>query len=55
VSGQFDLVLAVEGDWQDNRLNDACVGAQGDLWFGTMPDPDTRPEGALYATGAGRL
>jgi D-xylonolactonase len=47
-SGTFTHVAAPEAHLTENRLNDACVGPRGDLWFGSMHDAMTQPSGALY-------
>jgi xylono-1,5-lactonase len=48
VSGSFTQIAAPEPHLPQNRLNDACVGPRGDLWFGSMHDAMTEPSGALY-------
>ena len=52
-SGQFTYWSAVEPQAPANRLNDASVGPDGALWFGSMDDLETRPTGALYRLCAG--
>lgn len=47
-SGAFELITLVDSDRRRNRLNDAHVDAAGRLWFGTMDDDETRPNGVLY-------
>jgi len=47
-SGSFTQIAAPEAHLEENRLNDACVGPRGDLWFGSMHDAMTKPSGALY-------
>lgn len=51
-TGGFELIIAVEPDKPDNRINDGAVDTKGRLWFGTMHDPETEPSGALYRLGA---
>jgi sugar lactone lactonase YvrE len=41
-------VCAPEVDRPQNRLNDAAVDVQGNLWFGTKDDNDEQVSGALY-------
>jgi D-xylonolactonase len=48
LSGEFQHVTSVEPHLPDNRINDACVSPQGELWFGSMHDLETDPSGALY-------
>jgi D-xylonolactonase len=48
-SGSFALLLAPEPDRPGNRLNDASVGPDGTLWFGSMNlDHRQPPSGAFY-------
>ena len=42
----------VEPHLPENRLNDACVSPEGELWFGSMHDPQSEPSGALYRLDA---
>lgn len=51
--GTFTLLRDPEPDQPDNRLNDAHVGADGTLWFGSMHDPESDDSGALYSYGGG--
>jgi xylono-1,5-lactonase len=48
VDGTFLLRHAVEPGKPGNRLNDACVDAQGYLWFGSMDDAEKEASGCLY-------
>jgi len=48
LSGEFRHMTSVEPHLADNRINDACVSPQGELWFGSMHDLETDPTGALY-------
>lgn len=53
--GAFTPIVSFESEWPWNRPNDACIDAAGRLWFGTMDDHETDPNGALYCwpgTGA---
>jgi sugar lactone lactonase YvrE len=42
------LIAAHEPDLPGNRMNDACVDAQGRIWAGTMSMDGSRADGALY-------
>lgn len=48
-SGQLGQLAAIERDRPANRLNDAFVDSTGRLWFGSMDDGETLPNGALYS------
>lgn len=54
-SGAFSLLIAVEADRPQNRINDGFVAPDGSLWFGTMDDSETTVSGALYRYGDGAL
>lgn len=45
----FELLTQIEDPALNNRLNDACVDAQGRLWFGSMHDDELNLTGALYS------
>ncbi len=47
-SGRFDLIVRVEEDRPQNRLNDGFVAPDGSLWFGSMDDSEATISGALY-------
>jgi sugar lactone lactonase YvrE len=47
-SGRFTTVHDPEADRPDNRLNDGCVSPEGEVWFGSMHDPEMEPTGVLY-------
>jgi D-xylonolactonase len=47
-TGSFTPYAAPEAHLKENRLNDACVGPAGDLWFGSMHDAMTESSGVLY-------
>jgi sugar lactone lactonase YvrE len=47
-AGTFKLRHAVEPHRSGNRLNDACVDADGHLWFGSMDDGEEEASGCLY-------
>ena len=47
-NGEFRHLMDVEPERDENRLNDACVSPQGELWFGSMHDPECELTGSLY-------
>lgn len=47
-TGAFEQVVEVESGQPGNRLNDAGVGPDGRLWFGSMDDGEEKPTGRLY-------
>jgi len=51
-SGTFEHLAAVEPHAPDNRLNDASVGPDDCVWFGSMDDHESSPTGALYRLDA---
>jgi xylono-1,5-lactonase len=51
-SGEFAHLADVEPQRPDNRLNDGSVSPEGELWFGSMHDPETERTGALYRLDA---
>lgn len=53
--GSFDLIVEVEPDKLDNRLNDGVVDPLGRLWFGTMDNREKEKTGAFYCFDAGQL
>lgn len=54
-TGTFHLLLPVEQDRPQNRLNDGFVAADGSLWFGTMDDSERTSSGALYRFHQGEV
>ncbi|WP_309629853.1 SMP-30/gluconolactonase/LRE family protein [Brevundimonas sp.] len=54
-SGAFALLLPVEEERPQNRLNDGFVAPDGSLWFGSMDDSETVRSGALYRFHQGEL
>jgi len=53
-SGKFETLCTLEPSYPGNRTNDACIDANGKLWFGTMDDRCRLPNGSLYSwSGAG--
>jgi xylono-1,5-lactonase len=51
-TGEFETLARVEGDYPQNRLNDACIDPFGRLWFGSMDEDGQRKSAALYRWGA---
>lgn len=54
-TGRFTLLIAVESDRPQNRINDGFVAPDGSLWFGTMDDSEAALSGALYHYAQGSL
>lgn len=54
-SGEFELIVEVEPDKPDNRLNDGVVDPRGRLWFGSMDNEEKAKSGAFYCFADGRL
>jgi sugar lactone lactonase YvrE len=54
-SGAFELIVEVEPDRTDNRLNDGVVDPEGRLWFGTMDNKEKAKSGAFYCFADGKL
>ncbi|HVL42408.1 MAG TPA: SMP-30/gluconolactonase/LRE family protein [Brevundimonas sp.] len=54
-SGAFELIVRVEEDRPQNRLNDGFVAPDGSLWFGSMDDSEATLSGALYRFHRGRI
>lgn len=52
--GSFALLDQPEAHRPGNRLNDATVGADGTLWFGSMDDAEEAPTGHYYRFRRGR-
>jgi sugar lactone lactonase YvrE len=51
-TSEFVLLTRVEPELPDNRLNDGYVSPEGELWFGSMHDPQVESSGALYRLDA---
>ena len=51
-AGDFEHLTDVEPHRPDNRLNDGSVSPEGELWFGSMHDPEVERSGALYRLDA---
>ena len=45
---KFELKLKIEEDLPNNRLNDAKIDKNGNLWFGTMDDTEKEESGSFY-------
>jgi Gluconolactonase len=54
-SGAFSLIVEVDPDLPDNRLNDGVVDAKGRIWFGTMDNGERARNGAFYCFDGGEL
>ena len=54
-TGVFTLIVRVEQDRPQNRINDGFVAPDGTLWFGTMDDSEATVSGALYRWRDGEL
>lgn len=54
-SGGFDLIVEVEKDLPNNRINDGVVDPSGRLWFGTMDNGEKSKTGAFYCFDQGKL
>jgi sugar lactone lactonase YvrE len=54
-SGETEVVLRPEPELPGNRLNDAAVGPDGSLYFGSMDDGEAKPSGGFYHWSAGGL
>ena len=54
-SGEFALIVEVEPDKPDNRLNDGVVDPSGRVWFGTMDNKEREKSGAFYCFADGQL
>ncbi|MGK0281494.1 MAG: D-xylonolactonase [Patiriisocius sp.] len=44
----FKLLVQPELELPGNRLNDATIGLDGSVWFGTMDDAENEPSGHFY-------
>jgi len=54
-SGEFQLIVEVDPDLPDNRLNDGVVDPKGRIWFGTMDNAERAKSGAFYCFDRGEL
>lgn len=46
--GTYELLATTGLDSARHRINDGTVGPDGSLWFGTMVQDDSTPEGAVW-------
>ena len=53
--GRFELIVEVDADKPDNRLNDGVVDPHGRLWFGTMDNKEQSNSGAFYCFADGKV
>ena len=53
--GAFELIVEVEADLPDNRINDAVVDPKGRIWFGTMDNAERAKSGAFYCFDRGEV
>lgn len=53
--GSFSARVEIEPDLPGNRLNDAVVGPDGALWFGSMDDGEAQWSGRFYRLANGQL
>ena len=53
--GSFSARIEVEPGLPNNRLNDAVVGPDGSLWFGSMDDEEAQASGRFYRFAGGRV
>lgn len=54
-NGSFEVIVKVEADLPDNRLNDGVVDPQGRLWFGTMDNGEKAKSGSFYCFANGTV
>jgi sugar lactone lactonase YvrE len=54
-SGRFELLDALSGEPDHNRLNDACVAPDGRVWFGSMDDGEDKITGRFYRFDRGAV
>lgn len=55
VRREFEMLVEVEPDRPNNRLNDGVVDPMGRLWFGTMDDKEREKTGSFYCYSRGKL
>ena len=48
MENKFVLKLSIEKEIPNNRLNDAKIDKNGNLWFGTMDDTEKSSSGSFY-------
>ena len=54
-NGSFSGRIEIEPGLPDNRLNDAVVGPDGALWFGSMDDGEAQASGRFYRLADGQV
>jgi sugar lactone lactonase YvrE len=54
-TGAFDLIVEVDADLPDNRINDGVIDPLGRIWFGTMDNSERAKNGAFYCFDRGEL
>lgn len=54
-AGEFSRYAVVEPHLPGNRLNDATIGPDGAIWFGSMDDSEASPTGQVYRLYEGAL
>jgi sugar lactone lactonase YvrE len=54
-TGAFRMIVEMEPDRPNNRLNDGVVDPAGRLWFGTMDNGEGAKTGAFYRFGRGSV
>lgn len=54
-TGGFSLIVEIEPEIDENRLNDGFVAADGRLWFGSMDNNEETPSGKLYSFFDGKV
>lgn len=51
----FEMLMAVPGEPQHNRLNDACTDRWGRVWFGSMDNDEDAQTGRFYVFDGGTI
>jgi sugar lactone lactonase YvrE len=51
----FTKLMAVPGEPEGNRLNDACTDPWGRVWFGSMDDSEQAKSGRFYVFDRGEI
>lgn len=54
-SGRFELIVEIDAELPDNRLNDGVVDPAGRLWFGTMNNGERARSGSFYRFDGGEV
>ena len=55
LTGEFNMLAAIEKDKPENRLNDATTDQSGRIWFGTMDDSEREAAGRFYVFDRGQV